>query len=259
MAYSFDPFRTIVEVGWPNWRYIACRLIVRTVTNVVNDTEHCAPAVVGPGGNYHYDYISGVTYTVDEQPDSISISRNGINWVAPDEGVVFAGIPAAPGTFTHGAWEYMWSLGGFGFDVDWDEGGLPGDPVNGIVDPDDHGGWTPDTGTPIEPVVPEGGSPPFETGITPTWGFWSAPYTSSTPICFTDGFLNSNTRPYNPSAEQFDLFPITVSGITATYKGMTFTGIAAKILTHTFSVGGVPSFTKGQFCWILLERDDPTP
>lgn len=112
MVVVLDPFQTIIEVGWPNYRYIAFRLSVRTVTNVVNDTEHCTPAVVGPGGNYHYDYVSGVTFEImDNFADTIYVSRDGNHWVAPDDDfpVEIIGIPASPGPFSHGAWEYMWS------------------------------------------------------------------------------------------------------------------------------------------------------
>ena len=243
-----DPAQIITEVGWSPFTHVAFSVPMAAATVRVHETQFCTPAVLGPPvpPGWDFDWLRDNTYryTASGQVTDTHVRRNG-TWQTPSKPISVNGLPdISGGAFTHGAWELNVKFNALTNET------LDGDELS--ANANGAAAFRPDTGSDTEIEVPQR-SEFFQTGVTPTFGILSFPYTGSDPSCITDGVTNAEFRPISTSEQYSDLFAIPLAGITAGMEGSAhvYEAIAARLIP--LPSGGDDLARRA---WFLCQRQD---
>jgi len=238
-----DPFRRLVEVHWvSHWLALEIGITFDVGLGANGPNATTGPAFVEP---FTLAFASSVEAHNAVVSSAFIGSSGHWNTVAHLEDVVADGLPTGEGPVGLGdwAWNYETAFGGpltnlQGPFFQWQDASAAGDPPD-VISPGDGGPFDKGLDTSIlyrgQPILP--GAPydvPFGPGSIP--GHWG------TGATVTDGAAEIDTI----GTASFDL-----SGLTATYRGHSYTAIATHIAT-----GGFP--TQPGTLFVLMQRSDVT-
>jgi hypothetical protein len=257
-----DPFRTIVEVGWNPATHVAFPIDYRATLYYTYSADPCDPPEFSESsGPAHWtEYLTQIVYSGPPTPPSGGYALRKGEWgIATD--IEISGVPSPGSTGSYGPWEKATVRNVLQDDKEHIGGSVPGD-LEWKIENARAGHFTPASGTGTGISIPVGEGE-FQTGFTPEFATLTQLYLGPDPVCFTDGSLKSTARLLQAAPlTRINPFDVPASSFHATWRGKTYTGMAAFVASSSGGSGWLPEAPTevgDGVVWILCIRDDLVP